>query len=71
MKCHRLNCKEGCNEIKIKYCIMKITEEQKDLIASIKGEEYCGVCSEKKVKAHYKGLQMRLCTNCGIRSRIA
>lgn len=71
MKCYRLNCKEECNEIKINYCIMKITKEQQDLIARIKSNKYCEICGEKKIGAHYKGLSIKLCTRCGVRGQIA
>lgn len=36
--CYRIDCKEECHEMKKKYCIMKITKEQRDFMKAIQGE---------------------------------
>lgn len=70
MKCYRTNCKEECNEIKSLYCIFKLTKEQQKLIAKIK-HNYCPECGTKLVKARYRGKRIRLCTECGVRGKVA
>lgn len=66
MECYRSNCKEKCNDIKIKYCLFRITAEQKDLIAEIKGKIYCSNCHSEIVQALYRETEVTLCTSCGI-----
>lgn len=64
MKCYR-NCKEECNELKVKYCIFRLTKEQQELIAKIKGLRFCDICGNTTVKGKYKGQAVELCTSCG------
>ena len=68
MQCYRSNCKEKCNDIKIKYCLFKITERQKEVIAEIRQDRniYCQSCGGVLVEGRYQGLDIKLCTDCGI-----
>lgn len=68
MQCYRSNCKEKCNDIKIKYCLFKITERQKEVIAEIRKDRniYCQSCGGVLVKGKYQDEGIKLCTDCGI-----
>lgn len=64
MKCYNLSCKEECDELKKMYCIFKITEQQKILIAKI-NKGHCQKCLTKTILGMYNETIVRLCTNCG------
>lgn len=70
MKCYRTNCKIDCDKYKIMGCIFRLTKRQKNLIAEIKGQVYCN-CGEILIKAKYGDKIIDLCTNCGVRGRVA
>ena len=61
MQCYNHKCAEYCDELKIQYCISKITEEQFQLLKKIG----CRSCGTREVKARYKKRRVYLCTNCG------
>ena len=65
LKCYRSNCKEECNELKIQYCLFRITKRQQRIIAQIKGMN-CINCENEWIEGNYKGEEVRLCTSCGI-----
>lgn len=62
MKCYNYKCKEDCDSLKLKYCILKVDKEQFDM----RKQWGCTNCGSKETKAVYKGLRVNLCTNCGI-----
>lgn len=49
-------------------CIFRMTKEQKDLIAEIKGQSYCK-CGEMLIEAKYGDRIINLCKTCGVRGR--
>ena len=68
MKCYRTSCK--CDKYKMMGCIFKLTKKQKDLIAKIRENKYCK-CGEMTIVAKYGDKLIDLCTNCGVRGRVA
>lgn len=71
MECYRSNCKSKCDKYKMMGCIFRITKEQRDLLSRIKGQSYCNVCGEMLIEAKYGDREIDLCTNCGVRGKIA
>lgn len=65
MKCYRKDCKEECDDLKIKYCILKISEKEHQLHMNIHKGSVCEECGELLIKAKYKGKGIKLCTRCG------
>lgn len=65
MNCYRLNCKDKCNDLKMMYCIHKLTDEQQKVIAKVK-KNYCKYCGGTTVASKYSGQASTLCTSCGI-----
>lgn len=62
MRCYNYGCKEDCDDLKIKYCLNKVSKEQ----FKIKKRYGCMNCGGKEVKVKYENKRVRLCTNCGI-----
>lgn len=62
MKCHNYKCKEDCDSLKLKYCILKVNREQFEL----KKQWGCRNCGARETRAIYKDEKALLCTNCGI-----
>ena len=65
MNCYRTNC--ICDEYKKMYCLFKLTKKQQRVIAKIKRNNYCNECGQATVKAKYKGKEINLRTECGVR----
>ena len=68
--CYKTDCKEECDEFKKMYCVMKVTKEQRDFMRQALDESYCEVCGKKKVKAKYRGVEIDLCTDCGVLKQV-
>lgn len=61
MQCYNRNCREECDDFKIKYCIFKRTKEQLDLMIQY-GCKYCG---SREIDILYGKKKAKLCTFCG------
>ncbi len=70
-KCYRPDCKLECNEMKLKYCMYKMTEKQFIIHKAIHSNNLCPECAGLTVSAKYQGVDIKLCTSCkhGLESR--
>jgi ribosomal protein L37AE/L43A len=69
VNCYRTNCK--CDDIKKMYCLFKLSKEQQRLMKKIRKNNYCDECGSTTVKAKYKNKYINLCTECGVRRKVA